>query len=212
MRCPYCTSEIHDQAVKCPHCERLLVPRPGWRRDRMPAPAPAGTAPGPAPSAQPAPAAARARPGPSTDRATSKEPSASGHRAPVRRGSGSALGLLMVLTGLAVGYAASQVASGDPAEPASGTPVLTADADELRQIAESQLQEIKRLKAQLAEERRVPDDIRPFQNAIRSCEAAFTLIVEHEGSLFGSPQLRDQFVRLANACLAPTDREIEPLR
>ena len=206
MRCPYCRADIHDQSVKCPDCQRLLVPKPGWRRDRAPTAVPAGSSA--AASASRAEASSpRSDPSEGRGRPAS---SFGSPRASRRRGPSLVLGLLLLAAGLTAGYAATQVAGGTPPRTASDQPVLSGDAEDLRRIAESRLKEIRRLKAQLADERQVSDEVRDYRDALRSCESAFTLIVEREAAVLAPGPLRTEFVRLANDCLAPTGREIQP--
>ena len=192
MRCPYCAEDIHDQSVKCPFCQRLLVERPGWRRSREEQAAATATRT----EAQPRAAV--------TDRPRIAVSRVAGPPRP--RSATVGLVLLFAAAGLA-GYIVGRMTMDVPPAPVAPTVIEQEDAG-LREVAEQRLAEIQRLREDLREAEQAPTN-QELETAIVACEQALTLVIQREGSLFATDAGRAELVRLANRCLAPLGKEVE---
>ena len=214
MRCPYCREEIHDQAVKCPHCQRLLVPKPGWQRrseervatQEVPlSSAAVGTARGSSQRETPSWS-------PSAEEPVRRSSADGGRRTPPthqRRSGLAVFGVLLIVVGAAgIGYVAGRASSGGSVGFVSGDQERVVQLEEL---AEQRLQEIRRLQERLGDATSAtpsPTE-RELLGALEACDQAFSVLIEREAALFGDPAALNGFIQVANRCLAPTGQEIE---
>jgi hypothetical protein len=199
MRCPYCREEIHDEALKCPHCSRLLVPKPGWQRKGqqvggVAAPAPAATATTEEPARTWVPSE-----GPATVAADGRRERKS------RRGPVVLLVLLLMVGSGALGFLVGRATTEGSVGFVRGDAETVA---ELEALAEERLEEIERLEVRLAEAAPTPGE-QELRAALVACEQAIGIVIQREAALFSDQPALAELVRIANRCLAPIGRQIE---
>ena len=205
MRCPYCREEIHDQALKCPHCERLLVPKPGWQRrsEEVAGPGSPTAATGTATAqAQGEPPTTEWVPPAKAGRATAQD---GGQRSTPRRGLMVVLVALLVVGAAGVGFLVGRTTADGHIGFVSGDAETVA---ELEAVAEQRRTEIERLQQRLADAEPTPE-VRELRAALVSCEQALGVVIEREAALFADQPALSAFVRVVNRCLAPLGRSIE---
>ena len=210
MRCPYCREEIHDQALKCPHCHRLLVDKPGWRRKRagderasvsgLPT---ASAAVGEVVEEPPEPSAA-----PGTGRVPTGSGRDGARPAARRRGPGVPTVVVLMATAALLGFLGGRTVTDAPVGFVSGDAELIA---ELEVVAEQRFAEIRRLRQRLAQAAAATPAPaqRELMAALGFCNQAFTMLVDREEALFADRPALVEFVRLSNQCLAPIDQQVE---
>ena len=209
MRCPYCREEIHDQALKCPHCQRLLVRKPGWQRRGEEQ---VGTAEVPVASAV---VGTSERDPPPWRTSNARRASADGAgrrpRPEPRRSGFAAFGMFLIVIGTAgIGYLGGLATGGGSVAFVSGDRERVV---QLEALAERRLQEIRRLQERLADEGEAAPTPSPTERELRaalaSCNVAFSVLIEREAALFDDPAGLRSFVQVANRCLAPIGQQVE---